>query len=135
KRAKVSNIPDAVLVTWQTLETGRVRLVPRKRRPERFVELAGTPDWVLEIVSDSSVPKDTDWLRDAYHRAGIAEYWLIDARGEEIDFRILLHRPGEYAADTSRGGWQRSSIFKRHFRLVRKRGRMNLWQYALEMKP
>jgi Uma2 family endonuclease len=37
------------------------------------MELEGTPDWVLEVVSQSSVAKDTKWLRESYHKAGIPE--------------------------------------------------------------
>jgi hypothetical protein len=133
--ANVSNIPDAVLATWDSLEAGRVRLVSSARRPERLLELEGTPDWALEIVSDSSVRKDTRQLREAYHRAGIPEYWLIDARGEAIDFQILLYQPDGYVPAARRGGWQRSQVFGRRFRLERRRGRLDLWHYTLQVKP
>ena len=33
------------------------------------------------------------------------------------------------------GQRQRSQVFGRRFRLVRKRGRLGLWQYTLEVKP
>ena len=32
----------------------------------------------LEVVSSSSVRKDTVDLRDRYYKAGILEYWLVD---------------------------------------------------------
>ena len=56
-----------------------------------YVELDGSPDMVLEVVSDSSVEKDIDVLMDLYWKAGIREYWLVDARGERIEFKILCH--------------------------------------------
>src|SRR5262245_11219854 len=96
--ADVSNIPDAAFVTWATLESKRAQFVSREKKPEQFVELAGAPDLVVEIVSDSSVEKDTDLLRQAYHKAGIPEYWLIDACKKEINFQILLHRRTGYTA-------------------------------------
>jgi hypothetical protein len=65
----------------------------------------------------------------------VREYWLIDARGEEINFQILIRGESDYAATVGRGGWQTSVVFKRRFRLVRQRGRMNLWEYTLEVKP
>jgi len=80
--AVLSTEPDATFVTWASYEAGRVRLVPRKDRPGHYMELEGTPDWVLEVVSRWSVQKDTEWLRAAYHRAGIPEYWLISDSGE-----------------------------------------------------
>jgi Uma2 family endonuclease len=134
KAADVSNIPDAVFVTWDSLNNGRARFVPRERRPGQLVELEGAPDLVVEVVSDSSVLKDTVDLRHAYYQAGIPEYWLIDARGDDIDFQILLARRGGYAASPVRGGWRRSRVFDRHFRLERTRGPMDLWQYRLHMR-
>jgi Uma2 family endonuclease len=134
--ANVSIIPDGMLVTWESLEAQRVRLVRDETRPDRYREFEGTPDWVMELVSDSSVGKDTRLLREAYHRAGIPEYWLIDARGDEIHFQILLRQPDGYEpAPQRRGGWQESPVFGRLFRLQRRRGRLGLWQYTLQVKP
>ena len=71
---------------------------------------------------------------DAYHRAGIPEYWIIDARGEEIDFHILHRRKSGYASAPARGGWQRSRVFGRSFRLDRKLDEFGLWEYTLHVK-
>jgi Uma2 family endonuclease len=133
--AGLSTEPNGTFASWDTLESGRLRLVPREKKPDQSMEVEGTPDWVLEIVSDTSVGKDTKKLREAYHRAGIPEYWLIDARSEEIDFRMLVHRPTGYEAVAARGGWQRSKVFGRSFRLERRRRRMDLWKYTLQIKP
>src|SRR5262249_15185108 len=80
--ANLSTEPDGTLVKWRSYRLGKVHLVPRKDEQGMYIELQGTPDWVLEIVSRWSVQKDTQLLRAAYHRARIPEYWLIDARGE-----------------------------------------------------
>jgi Uma2 family endonuclease len=133
--ANVSTEPDALLVTWDTSRAGRIRLVPRSEPESDFIEIEGTPDWVLEIVSDSSVAKDTRRLRQGYHRAGIPEYWLIDARGEEIDFQILLREESDYAAvPGGRGGWLESRLFGRRFRLTRERNEVGRWTYTLAAK-
>ena len=132
--ANVSNIPEGVFVSWESLEAGRARLVRDDDDPERYLEIEGSPDWVLEIVSNSSVAKDTRLLRKAYHRAGISEYWLVDARGDNLDFKILVHRAAGYEPAAERGGWQRSEVFGHRFKLERKRGRLGLWQYRLHVK-
>jgi Uma2 family endonuclease len=132
--AGVSTEPDGTFVTWEALESGRVRLVPREEEPGQFLEVQGTPDWVLEIVSNTSVRKDTRRLREAYHRAGVPEYWLIDARRQDIVFEVLRHTPAEYAAAAGRSGWQRSEVFGRLFRLRRQRGRLGLWRYTLQSR-
>jgi len=134
EEASVSNNPDASFFTLESFRSGRVRLVPKKDETERYREVEGTPDWVLEVVSDSSVQKDTARLREAYHRAGISEYWLIDARGDEIHFQILSHRKNGYAATPIRAGWQRSRVFGRAFRLDRQRDALGLWEYTLHVQ-
>jgi Uma2 family endonuclease len=88
----------------------------------------------MEIVSKFSVQKDTKSLREKYHRAHIPEYWLIDARGDEIDFQILIWQESGYATSAGKGGWQMSPVFNRRFRLIRRKGRMNLWEYTLQIK-
>jgi heat-inducible transcriptional repressor len=54
---------------------------------------------VLEVVSPSSVVKDTEWLMSRYHEAGVREYWLIDARGEgDPAFTIYRRAAKEFVA-------------------------------------
>lgn len=130
--AKVSNNPDGVAFRWSTFEAGRVQYLERKGQPRALI---GSPDWVLEIVSDSSVGKDTKRLREAYHRAGIPEYWLIDARKEEIEFHIFAWRENSYAAAPSKEGWLTSKVFGQDFRLTRVRDRDGAWTYNLESRP
>lgn len=130
--AGVSNNPDMVAVFWESLDSGKVRYVKTKK--ERGVEIEGSPDWVLEIVSDSSVVKDTIDLRDAYHRAGIGEYWLIDARGEEIVFQILHWRKAGYVAAPRKDGWQRSRAFGHSFKITRSTNRRGSWRYVLAIQ-
>jgi Uma2 family endonuclease len=129
--AGVSNNPDAVFIKWETLEKGRAKLTPRGGKQGQFMEIEGSPDWVLEIVSDSSVKKDTTKLRSAYHRAGIFEYWLVDARGSEINFQVLQWRKKGYLTSSVKEGWQASRLFQCEFRLAREISRMGLWEYTL----
>src|SRR5262249_37567274 len=84
--AQVSTNPDATLLTYTSMTAGLVRWAAGAQ-PHVNVEIVGTPDWIMEIVSDSSVFKDTKQLRAAYHRAGIREYWLVDVRREIIQFQ------------------------------------------------
>jgi Uma2 family endonuclease len=133
--AEVSNNPDGVYVTWETVDAGRVRLVAARRGEGQFVEMEGSPDWVMEVVSNSSVTKDTRTLRRAYYRAGIREYWLIDARGARIDFQILVCGKRGYVAAPSKGGWQPSPVFGRSFRLTRRPHQRGGWLYRLEVRP
>jgi Uma2 family endonuclease len=134
--ADLSAEPDIVIVFHESLQTGRVRLVPKASgQPDRYIELEGAPDLVVEIVSDNSVAKDTQRLPQAYWRAGIPEFWLADARGSELVFRI--HRRGTTGYDSAPSdpeGFQHSAIFNAWFRLARRRHHTGRWRYALERK-
>lgn len=131
----LSDEPDGTFALWKSFETGKIRQVPSETKEGDYIELEGTPDWVMEIISPSSIVKDTKQLRKLYHQAGVSEFWLIDARGEEIDFQILIHGSKGYRSTTSRDGWWKSHVFGCWFRLERQRDRLGQWQYRLRMKP
>ena len=109
--ADVSNEPDGMFISWSSFETGKIELVKSKGSADG-IEYQGTPDWVLEVVSNSSVEKDTKWLPQAYHAAKIPEFWLIDGHGKQIEFWIHVWQEGKYevrSADES--GVVQSDLF------------------------
>lgn len=117
-QANLSTEPDALFFTWETMRAGRLRLV--ERDGQDFMELEGTPDQVLEVVSKTSVRKDTVLLRDLYFKAGIPEYWLVDVRGGALSFEILQWTPEGYAAVPAVNGWLESKVFGKRFSLQKK---------------
>lgn len=127
--ADLSGNPDGTFVSYDSLSAGRVTLTE-----EGYVELVGTADMVLEVVSPSSTTKDAVTLRQAYWEAGIPEYWLVDARGDRLDFRIFKHGPKGYTETRKQGGWVKSSVFGKSFRLVRGTDRSNNPRFTLEVK-
>jgi Uma2 family endonuclease len=131
--ANLSAEPDVVLVFWRTLEQGRVREVPATSgKLGRYVELEGAPDLVVEILSDSSMRKDTHRLPPLYAKAGIPELWLADARGDELVLDCKTLDAGDYrSVDRDTEGWF-ISMLDRSFRLVRHRVRDTRWRYSLE---
>lgn len=133
--AGISTEPDAMVATWATLTSGRVRRVLKKHRSEDAIELVGTPDLVVEVVSDSSVRKDLVLLRAGYARAGIPEYWVIDARGESIRFEILALGEDGYAPSASPGAPQPSPLLGRAFDLTRAKNPIGTWTYTLTPTP
>jgi Uma2 family endonuclease len=88
--ADLSTEPDALFVSYDAVSSGRVRWV--EGAEESYVEVEGSPDMVLEIVSKTSMRKDTATLRERYGRAGVREYWLVDARGV-----AAVRRPAPHA--------------------------------------
>ena len=132
--AELSTEPDAAFVSWETIRTQRAHFEANLQGTP-MMELHGTPDCVIEIVSPSSVRKDTVQLRAAYHRAGVTEYWLMDALREPLDFQILWYTPTEYLPVEPVAGWLISPGFGRRLRLERFRDPVGMWDYTLHMVP
>ena len=133
KDAEVSNEPEAFFASWATLKSGAIRKI-RTPTGDDFIEFEGTPDWIMEIISPASVTKDTETLRKAYHKAGIDEYWLIDARREEVDFQILIRGETDYEPAERVGEWQVSRVFGKKFRLHRIKDELGDVDYRLDIK-
>jgi len=133
--AGVSNEPDIVYLAKETVSSGRAKLIQVVEQSiKSSKELVGTVDWVLEIVSPSSIRKDKVLLREAYFRAGIGEYWIIDVLGDAIDFQMLVPGEQEYVPAEPVDGWYRSPTFGREFRLAREKEEDGYWLYTLQMR-
>ncbi len=130
--ADLTSQPDGAFISSRSLRIGRVRLVEGTN--EGFLELEGSPDMVLEVVSSSSVEKDTIILRDLYWQAGIREYWLVDARGENPIFDILRHTAKGYVATSKQRGWLKSVLFGKSFRLTQEQDALGHPEYTLEVR-
>lgn len=130
--ADISGNPDATFITTSTLDSDRVHLV--HGAASGYVEIEGTPDMVLEVVSDSSVAKDTIVLLDAYWKAGIPEYWLADARGDQLRFDIFRHAPKGYKRAPKKHGWMTSPVFGKSFRLTATTDKAGRPQFTLQVR-
>jgi len=129
--ADLSCEPDGLFVSYDGLKSERVKLVPGT--VSEYREFEGSPEMTLEVVSDSSEGKDFDELRELYYRAGVEEYWLVDAREARPVLDILRRGPRGYInARHQAGGWVRSQIFGKAFRLVRSKGPDGHPQFTLE---
>ncbi len=131
-QADLSGNPDGTFVSHEALDSGCVALI--EGAEEGFIELLGTPEMVLEVVSESSVSKDNVKLREAYWEAGIAEYWIADARGERLEFRILKRGPKAFTDTRKQASWLRSTVFGKSFRLTRDTDRSGNPTFTLDVK-
>lgn len=134
EEANLATNPDGSFTSWESFITGKVIRVPHPERPRQFPEQTGAPDWVLEVVNETSVVKDTALLVELYHRAGVSEYWVVDARGKAIQFAIYRWQKRGYVTAISRGGWQKSRVFGFEFRLTRYEAHAGFWRYRLESR-
>jgi|SRR6476661_6657807 len=128
--------PDVVVVFWESLKSGQVRYVPAaSHKPDRFSEMEGSPDVVVEVVSDSSEAKDLKRLPPLYEQAGIPELWLVDARQSNVRFKIQSLQGGRYVPmEPDAEGWIASPRLGLSFRLVRSHTPIATWHYLLEHK-
>ena len=129
----LSTVPDGIFFSFSALESGRIREVAGVRHG--CVELEGSPEMVLEVVSDSSEEKDLVDLRTLYWKAGVDEYWLVDARTEDVRFEVLRRTAAGYSSTRKQaGGWVRSDLFDASFHLVKLENRAGRPNYKLEVR-
>ena len=130
--ANLSTEADGTFCSFGAIEGKRVSLVEGVE--ECHVEIDGTPDMVLEVVSTRSVRKDTKVLRGLYWKAGISEYWLVDARKGPPQFDILRWTERGYAATRRKKGWLTSKVFGRSFLLEAQPDRLGNPQFLLRLR-
>jgi Uma2 family endonuclease len=130
--AELSGNPDGTFVATDCFREERVRLI--EGADSGFVELEGSPDMVLEVVSDSSVEKDMELLRELYWKAGIREYWIADGRNKKCELIILRHAARGYIAARKSSGWQKSSVFGKSFRLRRSLDSLGHPEFTLDVR-
>jgi Uma2 family endonuclease len=130
--ADLSTEPDGLFFTWESVQSGRLKLV--ETAESGYLELEGTPDMVLEVVSRSTVHKDTVRMLDLYWQAEVPEYWLVDARAQPRRFEILRHGPDCYVAVEAEGGWLPSVVFGEAFQLTEQKDPLGHPQYKLALR-
>jgi len=130
---ELSTVPDGFYYSFDAFRSGRIR--ERASARNGCTEFEGVPEMVLEVVSNSSETKDLVDLREWYWKGGIEEYWLVDARTEEVSIEILKKGEGGYISEKrAAGGWVRSNVFRKSFRLVRGDDEVGKPIYTLEVR-
>lgn len=69
----------------------------------KFIE--GAPDLIVEVTSPSTARADRKVKLDAYERAGVREYWIVNPRTRFIEVYVLAR--GEYALQGEFGPGER----------------------------
>lgn len=49
----------------------------------------GAPDLVVEVLSSGTAKNDRGYKKDAYQRAGVQEYWIVDLANKAIEIYSL----------------------------------------------
>jgi Uma2 family endonuclease len=130
--ADISGNPDGTFISKESLAKGKVRLLEGAKGG--YTEVEGSPDMVLEVVSRSSLRKDTEVLHEAYWDAGIQEYWLVDARKPALQFDIFRYAAKGYVSVAKQAGWLSSKVFGKSFRLTQAKGPMGYPKFTLAVR-
>ncbi len=129
----LSTEPDAFFVSYDSVEAGAARWI--EGVSEGHVEVEGSADLTIEVVSTGSVEKDTIVLPQLYFASGVQEYWLIDARGARPTFEMFRRgRRAFIGVRKQAAGWLRSSVLGRSFRLSRSTDRLKRPSYSLAVR-
>lgn len=133
--ANLSTEPDMMFCSWDRLRRGQVRYSEAVAGSNRYVEVHGSPDLVVEIVSESSVRKDTERLHELYYLADVAEYWLVDARGENVRFRLFTRGDSQWIPTPADfDGFLLSQVLRGSFAIERDRNPVGGYRYTLLSK-
>ena len=134
--AELSCEPDIKVVLWESLRSGRVKYAPATNQlsEDDMLEVEGGPGVVVEILSPGSVEKDKTLLPPAYFKAGVREYWLVDALEKQLSFQIQKRgRKGFETVVPDAKGFAHSDVLNQSFRLKRRKGPVDYtWIYNLE---
>jgi Uma2 family endonuclease len=126
----LSSEPDGLFVSVASFQRQRIQIVEGPLASE----LTGSPDMVLEVVSNSSVEKDIEVLPGQYWKSGVREFWLVDPRGDELHFDIFKRARSRYQAVLARNGWLKSAVFGKSFRLVKQPNTLELPEFTLQVR-
>lgn len=57
----------------------------------------GSPDLVIEVLSPTTAKNDKGYKKQAYEKAGVKEYWIVDINSKSIE--VYLLKDGIYDLD------------------------------------
>jgi Uma2 family endonuclease len=126
----LSTEPDAMFISNQRFAKGDAKL----KSGRKSMEVSGSADMTLEVISKTSAVKDTVDLMDLYAKAGVREYWLVDSTLDSPELVIMRLVAEKYVAVRKREGWVKSRVFSRSFRLTSRTDADGLLQFELETK-
>lgn len=130
RKADLSCEPDVIFISDESLILGKVSLMDG----DVSLEVEGSPEIIVEVISPTSVKKDEKTLREKYWEAGVQEYWLADSR--KVPSLSILKRTarGFVTVKANAQGWLRSEVLGALCRLLSKPGPAATTKVELEMK-
>ena len=128
--ADLSTEPDGMYVSNESLTKGLAVV----NGGDDTIEIIGSADMTLEVVSPTSVEKDTMHLMRLHWEAKGREYWLVDPREKTFSFNIYRYTPAKFVAVRKVQGWIKSQVFHKEFRLQREPTDSGVPTFCLETR-
>ena len=86
----IFNAPtDLQLSETDVVQPDLIVILKHKRTIITPTKIKGTPDLVIEIMSDSSATTDRDLKKELYRRSSVPEYWIVDPDNHEVEQYVL----------------------------------------------
>jgi Uma2 family endonuclease len=102
-------LPEAVSDTTDTVVQPDILVVCDASKIQHD-GIHGAPDFVVEVLSESTAYKDLNDKRAAYERSGVREYWLVNpGSGSVLQYQLRDERL-ELAGEVRQGSPARSCV-------------------------
>ena len=80
---------DVVLSSVNVVQPDIVFIAKNRLAIVKEKGIFGAPDWVIEIVSSSTIKIDIKLKKDLYERFGVREYWIVYPEDEKVEVYLL----------------------------------------------
>ena len=96
---------DVVLGPTDVVQPDIVFIAERRRNIIGEAAIHGAPDLVVEVLSPGTAPIDRGRKMQAYARATVPEYWIVDPDARAIEVYALKGGTYQLVARADRGTW------------------------------
>ena len=76
------------------------------------LNIHGTPDLVVEIISSSSINTDRIFKKLIYEQYGVKEYWIVDPKTETIEIWTLKNKTFQLASKAAKNQTIKSQLLE-----------------------
>jgi hypothetical protein len=130
--ADLASQPDGMFISYASFVDATV--APAEYSAGDYAELQGSPDLIVEVLSDASEHRDTVVLRNLHWQAGVREYWIADARKNRLSFEIMTSESQGFVEVANENGWRKSNVLGKEFRLSQRTDQLGHPEYVLDVR-
>lgn len=103
---------DVILDDKNTVQPDIVFVATENSHILQYKGIFGAPDLIVEIISPSSLYRDTHQKKELYERFGVKEYWIVDMGNTAIEVFSLENQTYELFSFAAEKGVITSKIIE-----------------------